>query len=137
MDLPFDANLDLPHKYLNLVMGISVIVGLLKCFYGYRIFKVILALTGFTIGAVLAGAIGYGITQEAGQAAMASLVGGLIGALLMVALHYLGVFLLGALVGGGLGYLLYAFGDSSPETAVLLTLAVLGASSPSPSENSC
>jgi MFS family permease len=117
--------MDLPEDVRNIIIALSILVGALQCFFGYRIFKVILGLTGFLLGGTLAGAIGYAISQEQAVALLAGLVGGFIGAALIVALYFIGVFLIGALLGGVLGTALFAVAESNPEPAVVLVLAVI------------
>ena len=117
--------MDLPQDVLNVIIGLSILVGALQCFFGYRIFKLILGLTGFLLGGALAGAVGYAISQEEAVALLAGLVGGFIGAALMVVLYFIGIFLIGALLGGVLGAVLFVVAESNPEPAVLLILAVI------------
>ncbi len=112
-------------ELLSVVIGLSIVIGAVQCFFGYLIFKIILGLTGFLVGGVLAGAIGYAVSQQEIVALLAGLVGGAIGAALMVALFLIGVFLIGAFFGGVLGAALYAVAGNSPEPAVLLILAVI------------
>jgi len=109
---------------LVIMLGL-IIFGVVQCFFGYRIFKFTLKLIGFLLGAVLAGGIGAVISQEAGVGILTALIGGFIGAALMVALHFVGVFLLGASLGGLLGLFLSALSQNSPD-AVSLILAIIG-----------
>lgn len=117
--------MDIHQDVLNVIIGLCVLFGALQCFFGYRIFKFILGFTGFLIGGVLAGAIGYSFSQEEAFAFLAGLFGGFIGASLMVMLYYVGIFLIGALLGGFLGTVLYAVAENTPEPAILLILAVI------------
>ena len=117
--------MNLPHNVLNVIIGLGILVGAVQCFFGYRIFKIILGITGFLIGGSLASGIGYAISQQEAVALLAGLVGGLIGAALMVALYFIGIFLIGAFLGGVLGAVLFAVVGSNPEPAVLLILAVI------------
>jgi len=110
---------------LIVLFGI-VIFGVVQCFFGYRIFKFTLKFIGFLLGAVLAGSLGIAISQEGAIGFLAAIIGGFIGAALMVALHFVGIFLIGALFGGLIGALLSALAQSNPEPAVLLMLAVIG-----------
>ena len=99
MDIEILKHLDLnqlPIENQDLGVGGVLIIGLLYCFLGYRIFRWLLALSGgLAAGGLAAFALGY-ITQGHSVAmAVAGLIGGLCGA---VALHFLyraGVFLLG------------------------------------------
>jgi hypothetical protein len=118
--------MNIPREALNLVVGVSILIGAVQCFFGYRIFKVVLAFIGFVLGAMLGGAGGYAASQEELVGILCAVVGGCIGAALMVLLYFVGVFLLGALLGAGLGALLFAVADSEPMPAVLVILAVMG-----------
>ncbi|MCX7012224.1 MAG: TMEM198/TM7SF3 family protein [Candidatus Sumerlaeota bacterium] len=117
----------LPSEMLSLIVACSVAVGVVQCFFGYRVFKLVLALVGFLLGGTLAGACGYALSDgEAAIAVIAGVIGGAIGSALMVALFFVGVFVMGALLGYVLGMVLSGVGGSSPEPAVLLSLAVIG-----------
>ncbi|HLH55244.1 MAG TPA: DUF4203 domain-containing protein [Verrucomicrobiae bacterium] len=76
------------------------VVGVLVCFWGYRLLKVTLGLLGFIAGAYAGWQLG--ITQLHANDVMAlvcAVVGGLIGMALYVWFYFLGVFLLGATAG--------------------------------------
>jgi Domain of unknown function (DUF4203) len=90
------TQMHLPQDVLNLIIGLGIVLGAVQCFFGYRIFKFILGLTGFIVGAALAGAVGYAISHEEAVAFLAGIVGGAIGAALFVALYFVGIFLIGA-----------------------------------------
>jgi hypothetical protein len=118
--------MDIPQDWLNWIIGLGIPVGCIQCFFGFRIFKIILGLMGFLIGALLAGALGSMISQDGLVVLLTALVGGLIGSMLMVALYVVGVFLMGAFLGGTLGVVLASVAQSDPEPATLLILAVIG-----------
>lgn len=117
--------MELNQEVLYVFIGLSILVGTLLCFFGYRIFKFILGLIGFLLGGALTVAIGYTFSQEEVFVLLVGLVGGFVGAALMVALYYVGVFLIGALLGGIVGTVLYAVAESNPDPAALLILAVI------------
>jgi hypothetical protein len=84
----------------QLTAPLAIAVGVLACFWGYRIVKVILGIMGFAGGFVggwtAAGSLAPGhdvITL------VSALLGGVIGGVLCVWLYFLGVFLLGASAG--------------------------------------
>ncbi len=112
---------------LHLIALASIGLGALYCFFGYRIFKVILGISGFILGASMAVAIAFNIFGR-GQvvAILAGLVGGIIGAILMVVLYFIGIFLLGAWLGSLLGILFTGGGGSTVEVVIILVLAVVG-----------
>lgn len=115
----------LDQEILNALLLFSIVIGLLQCFFGYRIFKFLLGFTGFVLGAILAGAIGYSFSEEIVFILLTSFVGGIIGAVLMITLYFVGIFLFGAILGGVLGTVLYAFAESTPDPAVLIILAII------------
>ena len=114
-----------PQTSQSLCVGLGIILGAIQCFSGYRLFKVVLGLTGFIVGGALAAAGGYACSQTAIVAVFAGLVGGCLGAALLTALYFLGVFLSGALLGGMAGALLWAGTGGLPQPAVLLFPAVI------------
>ncbi len=84
----------------------SIIAGVIVCFWGYRIFKVVLGIAGFIAGAVLFYHFGAHYTANMVVLVILAIFGGLIGASLSVAFYYIGLFLLGALAGWQIGFLI-------------------------------
>jgi len=116
----------LPAAYATPVAVVFVVGGLLACFAGYRLFRFVLGIYGFIFGA----AITTSIMGASGTVALivAAIVGGLVGALLMVAAYFLGVGLLGAgLAALGLNAAWHAFRHTEPPTVILVVVAALGA----------
>jgi hypothetical protein len=76
---------------------VLLVFGVVNCFWGYRIFRVVLALWGFVLGA----AIGVALAGDSGtlMVVFVALVGGLIGAGVFVLLYFVGVFAAGAILG--------------------------------------
>ena len=90
----------LPHAY-ELPAAIFLLVsGALTCFAGYRLFRIVLAIYGFILGAMLASSI-VGVSNTLGMV-VAALAGGVVGALVLVLAYFIGI----ALVGAGLGVLI-------------------------------
>ncbi len=83
----------------------SIIAGVIVCFRGYRIFKVVLGIAGFIAGAALFYHFGAHYTANMIVLVILAIFGGMIGASLSVAFYYIGLFLLGALAGWQLGFL--------------------------------
>jgi hypothetical protein len=114
----------LPAAYQLPAAIVLIVGGALSCFYGYRWFRAVLALSGFIIGAFLASSFGPGETAWMLGAALA---GGLAGAALLFAAYFVGV----ALVGAGLGVLLANLALSAsgrePQFVVIVFAAVAGA----------
>ena len=79
---------------------VLILGGALACFAGYRLFRVVLGIYGFILGAMLASSL-VAASNTVGMI-IAAVAGGLIGAGLLVFAYYAGL----ALVGGGLGALI-------------------------------
>lgn len=105
---------------------IAIALGLVVCFFGYRLFRIVLAIYGFVLGAVLgllvAGLLGGSNTYVS---LIAALVGGLIGAALMATLYKLGVFLVGAVAGAVLAGMIGANLSSDLRVIAIVLAAVL------------
>ena len=99
----------LPHSYELPAAILLVLGGALSCFAGYRLFKIVLGIYGFVLGAMLASSA-MGITNTTGMI-VASLVGGVCGALLLMFAYFVGI----ALVGAGLGALVAHVAWSEPR----------------------
>lgn len=84
----------------TLIAIVTIAVGVISCFYGYRFFRVVLVFLGFIIG------FSIGSSLVADRAAITFLLvglgAGLIGAALMYGLYSLGVALAGALLGASI-----------------------------------
>ncbi len=91
---------ELPPGQEQVMLGVGVAVGLLYCFAGYRLFRLILGMTGFllagTTAVILTAWLSSGHLLSMG---IALLVGGLCGSVAMLFLYRLGVFLMGGLGG--------------------------------------
>jgi hypothetical protein len=118
--------MNLPGSFINIILGIAILIGALECFFGYRIFRIILGLIGFLIGAILGAAIGYSLSGDRIVSLLAGVVGGVIGASLLVALYFVGVFIVGALLGGVLSAMLYTILNHDPALVVIIVLAIIG-----------
>jgi len=99
--------------------------GAIACFAGYRLFRLVLGVYGFILGALMASAM-VG-TAETWSIVLAALAGGAAGAFVLVAGYFVGV----ALVGAGLGAFVInlawkAFGGE-PHWAAVLVCAAIGA----------
>ena len=104
---------------------VLVIGGAIACFAGYRFFRLVLALYGFVLGALVA-------TTLAGAGSTSSLVlwaigGGLAGALILNLAYFFGVLLVGAAVGAMALTVLWPQTSGDPHVMVVIALAVAGA----------
>jgi hypothetical protein len=116
----------LPHSYEVPAALLLVLAGALSCFAGYRLFKLTLAIYGFIFGAMLASST-MGVSNTTGMIA-AAVVGGIVGALILVFAYFIGI----GLAGAGLGALVAHVGWSyvrpgDPPVLLVVALAILGA----------
>lgn len=105
--------------------AILLLGGLLACFAGYRIFRVVLGIYGFILGALLATSV-VG-TEQAMWTILAAIGGGLAGALILIAAYFVGVALIGAGLGAMTANLIWAGIGGEPHVAVVIVLAIAGA----------
>jgi hypothetical protein len=115
----------LPVAYQLPAAGVLVAGGLLSCFFGYRLFKVVLAIFGFIIGALAASSV-FGESAATGMV-IAAIVGGLGGALLLLAAYFVGVALVGAGLGVATVHLIWTQIQGDPHPAVVILFAIAGA----------
>ena len=115
----------IPAPYTQLTAVIFAVGGLLTCFAGYRLFRFVLGLYGFMAGAILASsAYGSGSTWTL---IMAILVGGVVGAIVMVVAYFVAVGLVGAALAATLLNLGWRLIGGQPPTLVVIVVCVIGA----------
>lgn len=90
-----------PPMLLNFILAGAILLGLLFCFFGYRIFRFVLAVAGFILGASFVAGFGYTLTdgEDLLIILIAAVAGGLILGALFLFLYSAGVFLIGAVFG--------------------------------------
>jgi hypothetical protein len=116
----------LPPFYALPAAILLILGGALACFAGYRLFRIVLGIYGFIIGAMVASSM-MGVTNTTGMI-VAALGGGIAGALILVFAYFIGI----ALVGAGLGALVAHVGwgyvgSGDPPAVLVIVLSVLGA----------
>ena len=104
---------------------VLVVGGLLSCFAGYRMFRVILGIYGFILGALIASSF-MGTDQTLWMIA-AAVVGGIAGAAILILAYFVGVALIGAGVGALAANLLWASLGREPGALAVIILAIAGA----------
>ena len=115
----------LPGSFQMPAALILLVGGLCSCFAGYRIFRFVLAFFGFVFGALFVGAA-MGSDQTLWMIG-ASLLGGLIGAVILFAAYFVGVALIGAGIGAGAAMMLWAAVSREPGIWPVIIFAVVGA----------
>ena len=115
----------LPASYQIPAAIVLLIGGVVACFFGYRLFRIVLALFGFIIGALAASSV-FGVS-DTGPMLVAALVGGLLGAALLIGAYFVGVALVGAGLGALVANLVFSASGSEPHFAVVLLFTIAGA----------
>jgi hypothetical protein len=115
----------LPASYQLPAAIVLLIGGVISCFLGYRLFRIVLAISGFIIGAMLASSI-FGASDTAPMI-IAAIVGGLAGAAILFLAYFVGVALAGAAIGAVIANVAFAAGDRAPRVLVVILLAAIGA----------
>jgi hypothetical protein len=115
----------LPATYATPAAVVLAIGGFLACFAGYRLFRLVLGIYGLILGAFITTSM-MG-TSNMWALAVAAVVGGLVGAVLMIAAYFIGVGLIGAGLAALALNLGWRFIGGEPPTVVLVIACVLGA----------
>ena len=115
----------LPQSYQLPAAILLVLGGALSCFAGYRLFKIVLGIYGFVLGAMLASSA-MGASNTTGML-LAALVGGVCGAALLMFAYFIGI----ALVGAGLGALVAHMAwsgvrNGDPPAIAVIVLSIMG-----------
>lgn len=111
---------------MSILIGlVSIVLGAVVCFSGYRIFRVVLMLVGFLLGLV----VGISLMANSGGLIqiLVGVVLGLIGAGIFYALYFVGVFLAGAVLGVVVGTSLASLlGVGGGVAAILVLVGLIG-----------
>jgi hypothetical protein len=116
----------LPQAYELPAAIVLVLAGAITCFAGHRLFRFVLAIWGFILGA----GIGSSMMGADNAVAMivAGLVGGLLGALALVFAYFVGVALVGAGLGALVAHLTWSqMSAADPPAAVIIGASIAGA----------
>jgi hypothetical protein len=116
----------LPPSYELPFAILLVLGGALSCLAGYRLFKIVLAIFGFFLGALLVSST-MGLSNTTGMVTGA-IVGGIVGVLILAFAYFIG----NALVGAGIGAAVAHIGwgvmrGGDPPVALVIVLTIAGA----------
>lgn len=117
----------LPNVFEIPAGAVLLVSGFIACFAGYRLFKFVVAVYGFILGAAIMSST-MGATSTGGMI-LAAIFGGTAGAVILVLAYFVGV----GLVGAGFGVLVahvgwsYLRGTNEPPLTAIVGFAVLGA----------
>jgi hypothetical protein len=115
----------LPVAYQLPAAAILLAGGIVSCFFGYRLFRTVLAIFGFIIGALAASSV-FGVSDTWLMVA-AALGGGLVGAFVLITAYFVGVALMGAALGAAVANIAFSTGERDPSVWVVILLSVTGA----------
>jgi hypothetical protein len=104
---------------------ILIVAGLVSCFQGRRLFRVLLGLVGFILGALIATSVLAPSTSTATWIAIG--VGGMAGALVLIVTYFLGVAFAGAALAALLVHLGFSEFGREPHPFVVVGACVVGA----------
>jgi hypothetical protein len=100
--------------------------GTLACFAGYRLFRLVLGIYGFILGAMLASSM-MGTGSSLGMIVAAG-VGGLIGSIVLVMAYFVGIALIGAGLGALIGTVMWTwFAAGEPPALAIVVVSLVGA----------
>jgi len=115
----------IPASYQMPAAALLLLGGIVSCFFGYRLFRAVLAIFGFIVGGMLASSI-FGVSNTT-MMFLAWFVGGLVGASILVFAYFLGVALAGASIGATAANLFFTAGNRDPRVLVVILCSVAGA----------
>jgi hypothetical protein len=115
----------LPASFQTPAAIILLIGGVISCFAGYRVFRVVLGIYGFILGALFASGIAG--PENTMWMVVAALAGGVVGALILIAAYFVGVALLGAGIGALTASLIWASLGREPGAIAVILFAIVGA----------
>src|SRR5258705_418961 len=115
----------LPASYQLPAAALLLAGGIVSCFFGYRLFRTVLAIFGFIFGGMLASSV-FGVSNTS-MMVVAWLLGGLAGAFILMVAYFVGVALMGAALGAAVAHIAFSTGGRDPSVIVVILFAVAGA----------
>lgn len=115
-----------PNAYELPAAIVLLLAGAVTCFAGYRLFRFVLAIWGFILGAAIGSSMMGG--DNAVAMLVAGLVGGIGGALALVFAYFVGVALVGAGLGAFVSHVAWGqIASADPPAAVIIVASIVGA----------
>jgi len=99
--------------------------GTVACFFGYRMFRLVLTIFGFLVGVFVASSLVA--PSDTTSMLVVGAIGGLIGAGILFAAYFVGVALFGAGIGERVANLAFSASGREPDFLVIAFCAVAGA----------
>ena len=115
----------LPASFQTPAAVVLLAGGVISCFAGYRVFRIVLGIYGFILGALFASGIAG--PENTVWMVGAAIAGGIAGALILIAAYFVGVALLGAGIGALAASLIWAALGREPGALIVIVFAIAGA----------
>jgi hypothetical protein len=115
----------LPATYQVPAAIVLIAGGALACFMGYRVFRIVLGIYGFVLGALIATSVVA--PAQTSTTIVAGLVGGAIGAAILIFAYLLGVAFAGAALAALLVHVAWSQFGREPNAFVVIGGCILGA----------
>ena len=115
----------LPASYQLPAAAILLAGGVISCFFGYRLFRTVLAIFGFVLGGMLASSV-FGVSNTT-MMLVAWVLGGLVGAFILIFAYFLGVALAGAAIGAAVANVMFSIGNRDPRALIVILFSITGA----------
>jgi hypothetical protein len=116
----------LPHGFEQPAAALLLVAGILACFAGHRLFRLVLGVYGFLFGAMIASSV-VGTTNTTAMM-VAALVGGFLGSVVLVFAWFAGVSLVGAGIGVLVAHEVWSHvGTGDPSPLLVIGVAIVGA----------
>ena len=115
----------LPASYQLPAAAMLLAGGVISCFFGYRLFRTVLAIFGFVLGGMLASSV-FGVSNTT-MMLVAWVLGGLVGAFILIFAYFLGVALAGAAIGAALANVMFSIGNRDPRALIVILFSITGA----------
>jgi hypothetical protein len=116
----------LPGSYSIPAAVLFVVGGALACFLGYRVFRLVLGIYGFVLGALIGTSVMA--PTESWLTLVVAIGGGLAGAAILILAYFVGVAFVGAALAALLVHLAWArFGTGDPHPLVVVAACIAGA----------
>jgi hypothetical protein len=115
----------LPQAYELPAAILLVIGGVIACFAGYRLFRIVLAVYGFILGAMITSSM-MGASNTTGML-LAAVLGGVVGAVILVFAYFVGIAVLGAGLGALVTHLAWQqTARADPPALAIIVASVIG-----------
>ena len=115
----------LPASYQLPAALVLLVGGIIACFFGYRLFRIVLGIAGLILGALVASSLFA--SSDHGVMVAAAIVGGVLGASVLIAAYFVGVALVGAGLGAAAANIAFSASNRDPHALVVVLCAIGGA----------